>query len=78
MYVNHTLVATSDLLASGSPNRALATGVTSGSGYNAGAWSVGRGLYAGNHTDRAYGFIDEVPDTPLSPAQFLAAQRPQL
>jgi hypothetical protein len=80
MYVNNVLVANTDLVASGSPNRALTTGVTSGSGYNAGAWSVGRGLYDGLHTDRAYGFIDEVriSDAALSPAEFLAAPRPQI
>lgn len=80
MYVNNFLVATTDLVASGSPNRALAKGATSGTIYNAGAWSVGRGLYNGEHTDRAYGFIDEVriSDTALTPAEFLAAPRPEL
>ena len=78
MYVNNVLVANTDLLASGSTNRALATGVTSSTSFNAGAWSVGRGLYGGEHTDRAYGFIDEVriSDSALAPGEFLAAQRP--
>jgi hypothetical protein len=80
MYVNNLLVATTDLAASGSPNRALAKGATSGANYNAGAWSVGRGLYNGEHTDRAYGFIDEVriSDTALPMGEFLAALRPEL
>lgn len=80
MYVNNIVVANTDLLASGSTNRALATGATSASGYNAGAWTVGRGLYAGEHTDRAYGFIDEVriSDTALTPAEFLSAPRAQM
>lgn len=80
MYVNNFLVATTDLTASGSPNRALAKGTTSGTIYNAGAWSVGRGLYNGEHTDRAYGFIDEVriSDTALPFGEFLAAHRPEL
>lgn len=80
VYVNNLLVATTDMIASGSPNRSLAKGSTSGTGYNAGAWSVGRGLYAGEHTDRAYGFIDEVriSNKALLPAEFLAAPRPKL
>jgi hypothetical protein len=80
MHVNNQLVAWTDLTASGSPNRALAVGTTSESGYTAGAWTVGRGLYEGGHTDRAYGFIDEVRicNTALAPAQFLAASRARL
>jgi hypothetical protein len=80
VYVNNLLVASTDLTASGSPNRALAVGTTSESSYTAGAWSVGRGLYAGGHTDRAFGMIDEVRicNTALTPDQFLAAPRAQL
>lgn len=80
MYVNNLVVATTDLTLSGSPNRALAKGAVSGSDWSTGAWSVGRGLYAGNHTDRAYGFIDEVriSNSALAPGQFLAAPRPRI
>jgi hypothetical protein len=41
---------------------------------------VGRGLYGGNHTDRAYGFIDEVRicNSALTPGEFLAVPRPRL
>lgn len=80
IYVNNRIVAVTDLTISDSPNRALAVGSTSESGYTAGAWSVGRGLYAGGHTDRAYGFIDEVriSNSALSPGQFLAASRAAL
>ena len=80
VHVNNQLVAWTDLTASGSPNRALAVGTTSGAEYTAGAWTVGRGLYAGGHTDRAYGFIDEVRicNSALAPNQFLAAHRAQL
>jgi len=80
VFVNNLLVAYTDLTLSGSPNRALAVGTTSESGYTAGAWSVGRGLYAGGHTDRAFGFIDEVRicNSALSPNQFLAAPRTTL
>lgn len=80
MHVNNRLVAWTDLVASGSPNRALAVGVTSGADYTAGAWSVGRGLYGGGHTDRAFGFIDEVRicNSALAPSQFLATPRARL
>jgi hypothetical protein len=80
IYVNNLLVASTDLTTNGSPNRALAVGTTSESSYTAGAWSVGRGLYAGGHTDRAYGLIDEVRicNSALTPGQFLAAPRARL
>jgi hypothetical protein len=80
LYVNNELVASTDLTASGSPNRALAKGAVSGADWTAGAWSVGRGLYAGGHTDRAYGFIDEVriSNSALAPGEFLAAPRPNI
>ncbi len=69
------LVAQTDMTASGSPNTALTAGLGDGSDWDPGNWTVGRGLYAGNHTDRAYGFIDEVriSDTALPPSQFLFA-----
>jgi hypothetical protein len=67
------LLARTNIFASGSPNRSLAKGTTNGTNWHAGGWSVGRGLHNGNHTDRAYGFIDEVriSATALSPDQFL-------
>lgn len=69
----YTLVAQTYLPSSGSPNTALTAGMGSGSDWVAGTWTVGRGLYAGGHADRAYGFIDEVriSDSALSPDQFL-------
>jgi hypothetical protein len=80
VHVNNQLVAWTDLTASGSPNRALAIGSTSDVSWSAGAWSVGRGLYGGAHTDRAYGFIDEVRicNSALMPSQFLATSRPRV
>jgi hypothetical protein len=80
IYVNNLLVASTDLTQSGSPNRALAAGAASGADWVAGAWSVGRGLYAGGHTDRAFGFIDEVriSDEALAPGDFLAMSRPRI
>jgi hypothetical protein len=78
LFVNNQLVGTNDLIASGSPNRALAKGSVNGADWTTGAWSVGRGLYAGGHTDRAYGLIDEVriSNSALTPGQFLFAPRP--
>ena len=80
LYVNCILVGTSDLASSGSTNRALAKGSVNGSDWTSGAWSVGRGLYGGAHTDRAYGFIDEVriSNSALTPAEFLMSPRPRI
>jgi hypothetical protein len=80
MYVDGSLVASSDIGSSGSPNRALAIGTTSGTSWTAGSWSVGRGLYGGNHTDRAYGFMDEVRicASALNAGQLLGSWRPRL
>ncbi|MEJ5261022.1 MAG: PEP-CTERM sorting domain-containing protein [Anaerohalosphaeraceae bacterium] len=67
------LIAQTDISASGSPNTALTMGQGSGNDWIAGTWTVGRGMYAGGHTDRAYGFLDEVriSDTALSVSEFL-------
>ncbi len=75
---SYQLVAQTDLTSSGSPNTMMTTGAGDGGDWNAGDWTVGRGLYAGGHGDRAYGFIDEVriSDTALSPAQFLFVPEP--
>ena len=78
LYVNNLLVASTDMTTSGSPNRALAKGTVNGTDWNTGAWAVGRGLYAGGHTDRAFGLIDEVriSNSALAPSEFLFAPRP--
>ncbi len=67
------LLASTDMTLSGSPDTALTMGTGDGGDWNAGDWSVGRGLYAGGHGDRAYGFIDEVriSDSALSVSEFL-------
>jgi hypothetical protein len=67
------LVKQVDLLASGSPNLALTAGAGSGGDWQAGNWSVGRGLYNGGHGDRAFGFLDEIriSDSALDPSSFL-------
>ena len=69
------LVAREAIVADGSPDAALAKGSASGSDWHAGGWSVGRGLYNGNQTDRFPGFIDEVRicDTALSFDQLLCS-----
>lgn len=74
----YTLIAQTDLTTSGSPNTALTAGGGDGGDWDAGNFSVGRGLYAGGHGDRAYGFIDEVriSDTALAPTQFLFVPEP--
>ncbi|HOQ84658.1 MAG TPA: hypothetical protein PLQ89_02975 [Phycisphaerae bacterium] len=71
----YQLVAQTDLTASGSPNTALTAGMGDGSDWDAGNWSVGRGLHNGSHTDRMYGFIDEVriSAAALQPSEFLFA-----
>ena len=72
------LVGQTDLTLSGSPNTSLTAGLGSGGDWTAGNWSVGRGLYAGGHGDRAWGFIDEVriSDSALNPGQFLITPEP--
>ncbi len=69
----YQLVAQTDMTISGSPNTALTAGMNDGGDWDAGNWSVGRGLYNGGHGDRAWGFIDEVriSDVALHPSQFL-------
>ena len=68
-----TLIAQTDMTLSGSPDTALTKGTGDGGDWNAGDWSVGRGLYAGGHGDRAYGFLDEIriSDAALTTDEFL-------
>jgi hypothetical protein len=75
----YQLVAQTDLTVSGSPNTALTAGFGSGGDWQAGNWTVGRGLYGGGHSDRAYGFLDEVriSDSALTPDGFLFSQVPE-
>jgi alpha-N-arabinofuranosidase len=60
---DYNVVATANL--SASANSALALGY--------GTWSVSRGMWNNNHTDRFMGIIDEVAisDTALTPSQFV-------
>lgn len=75
LYVNGALVASSPIV---SADPRLAVGTDDGGDWDAGSWSVGRGLYNGGHGDRAYGFIDEVriSDHALSPSEFLGVPEP--
>lgn len=59
----------------GSTNTALNKGAGDGSDWDAGDITVGRGMYAGGHGDRFYGYIDEVrlSDKALKPSEFLMA-----
>lgn len=70
------LIAQTDMTLSGSPDTALTMGAGDGGDWNAGDWSVGRGLYASGHTDRGYGFIDEVriSDEALDVSEFLVPE----
>lgn len=74
----YQLVAQTDMTISGSPNTALTPGGGSGVDWQAGTWTVGRGLFNGGHGDRAYGFIDEVriSDSALTTDQFLFVPEP--
>lgn len=73
LYLDNELVGQLDMTASGSPDTSLAVGYGSGSNWQAGTWTVGRGLWNGYHTDRWFGYIDEVRicDNALDPSEFL-------
>jgi hypothetical protein len=68
----YSKIASTDLV---SDNTALSQGTGTAGDWVAGGFSVGRGLFAGGHTDRAFGLIDEVriSDVALTPSQFLFA-----
>ncbi len=78
LYLNNSLVAQVDMTTSGSPDTSLAIGNGSGGDWEAGTWSIARGLYNGGHVDRFYGCIDEVriSDSALAPSQFLWVPEP--
>jgi hypothetical protein len=78
LYLDNVLVAQVDLTAGGSTNTSMALGSGSGADWESGTWTVGRGMYAGGHTDRWFGYIDEVriSNTALDPSQFLSVPEP--
>ncbi|MBN2269513.1 MAG: hypothetical protein JXN61_02805, partial [Sedimentisphaerales bacterium] len=73
LYLDNELIEQIDLTLSGSPDTALALGSASGGDWQSGTWTVGRGLYAGGHVDRWFGYIDEIriSDSALDPLEFL-------
>lgn len=74
----YTLVAQVDMTLSGSTDTSLSTGHGDGGDWDAGNFTVGRGMYNGGHGDRAYGYIDEVrfSDMALSDSEFLFTPEP--
>lgn len=70
------MIAQTDMTLSESTDTALTAGAGDGGDWDAGQWTVGRGLYAGGHGDRAWGFIDEVriSDAALAVDEFLVPE----
>lgn len=70
------LIAQTDMSTSGSSNTALTAGTGDGGDWDAGQWSVGRGLYNGGHGDRAWGYLDEIriSDSALMVDEFLVPE----
>lgn len=73
----YVLIAQTDMTVvnPGSTDTALDSGAGDGNDWDAGDITVGRGMYAGGHGDRFYGFLDEVrlSDRCLTPDEFLLA-----
>lgn len=67
----YTLLATTDI--STSVNPALSTGSGDGADWDAGTFTIARGLHNGGHTDRFFGYIDDVrlSNGALAPSGFL-------
>ncbi len=67
----YTLMGTLDISASANP--AISTGTGNGGDWDAGVFTVARGLYNGGHTDRFFGHIDDIrlSEVALAPADFL-------
>lgn len=75
----YQLVAQDNMTLSGSANTALSPGAGDGGDWDAGNFTVARGLYNGGHGDRGYGYVDEVrlTDGALTVNQFLASAVPE-
>ncbi len=69
------LIAQTDMtvINPGSTNTALSAGMGAGGDWDAGNFSVGRGMYNGGHADRAWGYLDEIriSDSALAVSEFL-------
>lgn len=76
--LGYQLIAENDMVNDnpGSTNTSLTAGAGNGSDWDAGDWTVGRGLYNGGHADRAWGFFDEVRicNVALDPSDFLFSE----
>ncbi|WP_338285290.1 LamG-like jellyroll fold domain-containing protein [Luteolibacter sp. LG18] len=72
----YTLLGTLDI--SSSVNPAISVGSGDGATWDAGVFSVGRGLYAGSYTDRFNGYLDDIrfSDVALAPDQLLYSTPP--
>jgi hypothetical protein len=77
LYVGTALIGRLDMDGT-STDTALSLGTTSGGDWTSGTWSVGRGLWNGGHTDRIYGYIDEVriSNSALTTGEFLYTPEP--
>ncbi len=73
LYIEGVEVASDDMTVSGSTDTRLAVGNGSGDDWEAGTFTLARGLWDDDHTDRWYGKIDEVAisDAALEPASFV-------
>ena len=71
---NYTLLGTRDISASGNP--ALSTGAGDGGDWDAGVFTIGRGLFNGGHTDRFFGHMDDIrfSNAALAPSSLLYSQ----
>jgi hypothetical protein len=78
LYLDNQLVAQIDMTLSGSTDTSMALGSSSGADWESGTWTVGRGMYAGGHTDRWFGYIDEVriSNSALALSEFLFVPEP--
>ncbi len=73
---SYALLGSTSLAASG--NSALSTGTGDGADWDAGVFTLARGLYNGGHTDRFFGHLDDVrfSNGALTPADFLYSPAP--
>jgi hypothetical protein len=58
LYRNGTLIASTNKVMGAMANNSV--GTASGPGWHAGGWTVARGIWNGDHTDRWFGLIDEI------------------
>lgn len=72
----YALVGTADISASANP--AISTGAGDGASWDPGVFTIGRGLFNGNHTDRFFGHLDDIrlSEVALGQGQFLYSSPP--